>query len=90
MQVDALVTLIDVIGFQLRGLTIGWSDARLYFQSPLEFFRKFFSSLRGSAQDAQAGFLGQIIFEGRIVLQNLRQGRYDAVFAGCRASIECR
>ena len=90
VEIDALVTLIDVIGFQLRGLTIGRHNTRLDLQRPLELFREFLASLRGSAQDTQAGFLGQIIFEGRIFLQNLRQGRYDAVFVGCRASIECR
>ena len=90
VQIDALVTLIDVIGFQFRGLAIGRNNTRLDLQSTFELLREFLSTLRGSAQDAQAGFLGQIIFEGRIFLQNLRQGRYGAVFAGCRASIEYR
>ena len=89
VEVDALVTLIDVVGFQFGGFAVRLGDASLNLQRPLELFGKLFPSFRGPAQDAQAGFPGQIISVRRIVLQNLRQGRFF-FFSGGHPSIERR
>ena len=60
----------------------------LYQQRPVELGREGAASLPRPAQDAQAGSPGQIVFSGRIVLQNQRQGTPCVSAGGCRASIE--
>ena len=54
----------------------------------MELRREGAASLPRPAQDAQAGSPGQIVFSGRIVLQNQRQGTPCVSAGGCRASIE--
>ena len=56
----------------------------------MELGRERLDPLRRPAQDAQAGSPGQIVFSGRIVLQNPRQGTPCVSAGGCRTSIERR
>ena len=66
------------------GATPDWiSSARLSFRGSS------FPRSKALRRDAQAGFPGQIVFVRRIVLQNLRQGRFF-FFSGGHPSIERR
>ena len=89
VQVNALVPLVDVISIQPSRLTIRPHKSCLYLQCTRQLFRQFLAAFRCSAQDAHAGFRGQIVFDRRICLQNLRQGRSFCV-AGRHPSIERR
>ena len=87
VQVDTLIPLVDMVRFQLGRIAVRWSDSGLDFQRPFELLWELFPTFKGSAQDTQAGFPGQIVFVRRIVLQNLRQGRFF-FFSGGHPSIE--
>ena len=64
----------------------------LHQQGRMELGREGTAPLLRPTQNAQAGSPGQIVFSGRIVLQNQRQGTPCVSAGGCRASIElmCR
>ena len=89
VQVDALVPLVDVVGFRLRRGIMSSRQARLYLERHLQFLRKVFPSNLCSAQDTHTGGFRQIMLRIGIWLQNIRQRGPDR-FPGGHSGIERR
>lgn len=79
----------NIPGIRQAALIPG-GQPRLHQEGRMELGRERLAPLLRPAQNAQAGSPGQIVFSGRIVLQNQRQGTPCVSAGGCRASIERR
>ena len=58
VQVDTLVPLIDVVGIQIRRLTVRAHQSGLDLQRPFQLWRQCFPAFRSSAQDPQTCLRG--------------------------------
>ena len=68
VQVDPLVSLINVIRSHLRCLKAHREQTCLNHQSPRQLLRQWLAALLCPTQNAEAGFLTQIVFRVRISL----------------------